>query len=65
MGGQSQEVLEQVEMLKAQISELEAQERELDNQKAWLEQSIEHMRHDPVTSAYPFIHSIRTQTANN
>ncbi|KAG7251975.1 hypothetical protein CRUP_033001 [Coryphaenoides rupestris] len=53
MGSQSEEVLEQVEILKAQISGLEAQERELDDRKAWLDQSIKHLCHDPVTSAYP------------
>ncbi|KAM7379558.1 hypothetical protein PAMP_005104 [Pampus punctatissimus] len=52
--GQTQEVLEQVNVLKAQISELEAQEKELDNQKAWLEENIKHLNHDPITSIYPF-----------
>ncbi|KAM4605236.1 transcription factor E2F5 [Polymixia lowei] len=55
MGSQSQEVLEQVETLKAQISELEAQERELENQTAWLEQSIKHLSHDPIASSYKFV----------
>ncbi|KAK1878867.1 Transcription factor E2F5 [Dissostichus eleginoides] len=54
-GSQTQEVLEQVKVLKAQISELEAQEKELDLQKAWLEENIKHLNHDPVTSTYPFI----------
>lgn len=52
-GSQTQEVLEQVKVLKAQISELEAQEKELDNQKAWLEDNIKHLNHDPITSTYP------------
>ncbi|CAL8315837.1 transcription factor E2F5 isoform X2 [Gadus morhua] len=54
MGSQSEEVLEQVEILKAEISELEAQERQLDERKAWLEQSIKHLCHDPITCSYPF-----------
>ncbi|KAM7400344.1 hypothetical protein PAMA_004843 [Pampus argenteus] len=53
--GQTQEVLEQVNILKAQISELEAQEKELDNQKAWLEENIKHLNHDPITSIYKFV----------
>lgn len=52
-GSQTQEVLEQVNVLKAQISELEAQEKELDNQKTWLEENIKHLNHDPITSIYP------------
>lgn len=52
-GSQTQEVLEQVNALKAQISELEAQEKELDNQKAWLEDNIKHLNHDPITRTYP------------
>ncbi|XP_074507858.1 transcription factor E2F5 isoform X1 [Sebastes fasciatus] len=54
-GSQTQEVLEQVKVLKAQISELEAQEKELDNQKAWLEENIKHLNHDPFTSTYRFV----------
>ncbi|XP_078143960.1 transcription factor E2F5 [Centroberyx gerrardi] len=54
-GSQTQEVLEQVELLKAQIAELEAQERELDNQKAWLEESIKHLSHDPIARTYKFV----------
>ncbi|XP_039998667.1 transcription factor E2F5 [Xiphias gladius] len=54
-GSQTQEVLEQVKVLKAQISELEAQEKELDNQKAWLEENIKHLNHDPITSTYKFV----------
>lgn len=52
-GSQTQEVMEQVKVLKAQISELEAQEKELDNQKAWLEDNIKHLNHDPITRTYP------------
>ncbi|XP_049888591.1 transcription factor E2F5-like isoform X1 [Epinephelus moara] len=54
-GSQTQEVLDQVKGLKAQISELEAQEKELDNQKAWLEEIIKHLNHDPITSTYKFV----------
>lgn len=54
-GSQTQEVLEQVKVLKAQISELEAQEKELDNQKAWLEENIKQLNHDPITNTYPYL----------
>ncbi|KAM9844573.1 transcription factor E2F5 [Aulostomus maculatus] len=54
-GSQSQEVLDQVTVLKAQITELEAQEKELDNQRMWLEENIKHLNHDPITSIYPFV----------
>lgn len=50
-------MLEQVKVLKAQIAELEAQEKELDNQKAWVEENIKHLNHDPITSTYPFYDS--------
>ncbi|KAJ3595172.1 hypothetical protein NHX12_004476 [Muraenolepis orangiensis] len=53
VGCQSEEVLEQVEILKTQISELEAQEKELDDRRAWLERSIKHLCHDPTTCSYP------------
>ncbi|XP_030220640.1 transcription factor E2F5 isoform X1 [Gadus morhua] len=55
MGSQSEEVLEQVEILKAEISELEAQERQLDERKAWLEQSIKHLCHDPITCSHKYV----------
>ncbi|XP_022613818.1 transcription factor E2F5-like isoform X3 [Seriola dumerili] len=54
-GSQTQEVLEQVKVLKAQISELEDQEKELDNQKAWLEDNIKHLNQNPITSTYKFV----------
>ncbi|XP_030017146.1 transcription factor E2F5 [Sphaeramia orbicularis] len=54
-GSQTQEVLEQVKVLKSQISELEAQEKELDNQKAWLEEIIKYFNHDPITNTYKFV----------
>nr|XP_019955873.1 PREDICTED: transcription factor E2F5-like [Paralichthys olivaceus] len=54
-GSQTQEMLEQVKVLKAQISELEAQEKELDKQKAWLEENIKHLNHVPITSTYKFV----------
>ncbi|KAF4089685.1 hypothetical protein AMELA_G00069280 [Ameiurus melas] len=54
-GCQPQEILEHVELLKAQISELERQERELDIQKACLQQSIKHLQEDPNSSRYPLI----------
>ena len=49
-------MLEQVTVLKAQISELEAQEKELDKQKAWLEENIKRLNHVPITSTYPLLH---------
>nr|XP_046264013.1 transcription factor E2F5 [Scatophagus argus] len=52
---QTQEVVEQVKVLKAQIAELEAQEKDLDKQKAWLEENIKHLSHDPITSTYKFV----------
>lgn len=52
---QTQEVVEQVELLKGQISELESKEVELDNQKAWLEQSIKHMNEDSIASRYKYV----------
>ncbi|CAB1422435.1 unnamed protein product [Pleuronectes platessa] len=55
-GSQTQEMLEQVKVLKSQISELEAQEKELDQQKAWLEENIKHLNHVPITSTYPLLH---------
>lgn len=51
---QTQEVVEQVKLLKSQISELEAQEKELDDQKAWIEENIKHFNNDLFTSTYPF-----------
>ncbi|XP_047445616.1 transcription factor E2F5 [Mugil cephalus] len=54
-GSQTQEVLDQVKVLKAQISELEAQEKALDNQKTWLEENIKRLKHDPITSTYKFV----------
>ncbi|XP_031720898.1 transcription factor E2F5 isoform X1 [Anarrhichthys ocellatus] len=54
-GSQTEEVLEQVKVLKAHISDLEAQEKELDNQKAWLEENIKHFNLDPITSTYKYV----------
>uniref|UniRef100_A0A4W4DP78 E2F/DP family winged-helix DNA-binding domain-containing protein n=1 Tax=Electrophorus electricus TaxID=8005 RepID=A0A4W4DP78_ELEEL len=53
-GCQPQEILEQVELLKAQISELERQEKELDIQKEFLQQSNKHLKEDPNSIRYPF-----------
>lgn len=53
-GCQPQEVLEQVELLKANIADLEIQERELDMQKACLQQSIKHLNEDPSSCRYPY-----------
>ncbi|XP_051984001.1 transcription factor E2F5-like [Xyrauchen texanus] len=54
-GCQPQEVLEQVELLKANITELEIQERELDLQKAYLQQSIKHLNEDPSSCKYSYV----------
>lgn len=56
-GCQPQEVMDQVKLLKAQISELETRERELDSQRALLEESIHFLNHDPLTRAYPLFFS--------
>lgn len=53
-GCQPQEVLEQVELLKANIADLEIQERELDIQKACLQQSIKHLNEDSSVCRYPY-----------
>lgn len=54
-GSQTQEVMEQVKLLKAQISELEAREKELDDQRALLEENINFLNHDPLTRTYLFM----------
>ncbi|XP_068558079.1 transcription factor E2F5 [Cebidichthys violaceus] len=54
-GSQTEEVLEQLKVLKAHISDLEAQEKELDIQKVWLEENIKHFDLDPITSTYKFV----------
>ncbi|XP_056913048.1 transcription factor E2F5 [Takifugu flavidus] len=51
----TREVMEQVQHLKAQNSELEAREKELDNQKAWLEENIKFLSHDPNSTTYRFV----------
>ncbi|XP_075877956.1 transcription factor E2F5 isoform X2 [Nelusetta ayraudi] len=54
-GSQTQEVVDQVKLLKAQISELEAREKELDSQRKLLEESIHFLNHDPRLSTYKFV----------
>ncbi|XP_026883815.2 transcription factor E2F5 [Electrophorus electricus] len=54
-GCQPQEILEQVELLKAQISELERQEKELDIQKEFLQQSNKHLKEDPNSIRYSYV----------
>ncbi|XP_051555873.1 transcription factor E2F5-like isoform X2 [Myxocyprinus asiaticus] len=54
-GCQPQEVLEQVELLKANIAELEIQERELDMQEACLQQSIKHLNEDSSSCRYSYV----------
>lgn len=48
-----------MKVLKAQIAELEAQEKELDSQKAWLDENIKHLKHDPIVSPYPLTPAAR------
>uniref|UniRef100_A0AAV2JXC7 E2F/DP family winged-helix DNA-binding domain-containing protein n=1 Tax=Knipowitschia caucasica TaxID=637954 RepID=A0AAV2JXC7_KNICA len=52
---QSPELLEQVKLLKSHVSELETQEQELDRQKAWIEESIQRLSHDPSSATYKFV----------
>lgn len=54
-GNQNQEILDQVRLLQAQISELEAQEKELDKQKILLQENKEFMNHGSGTSKYPCV----------
>ncbi|XP_062849048.1 transcription factor E2F5 [Trichomycterus rosablanca] len=54
-GCQPQEILERVELLRAQIAELERQERELDMQKACLQQSIKHLQENPGNRRYNYV----------
>lgn len=61
-GCQPQEVLEQVELLKANIADLEIQERELDMQKACLQQSIKHLNEDPSSCRYPYSQCMSQKT---
>ncbi len=63
-GCQPQEVLEQVELLKANIADLEIQERELDMQKACLQQSIKHLNEDPSSCRYPYSQCMCQKTLN-
>ncbi|KAG7455177.1 hypothetical protein MATL_G00253770 [Megalops atlanticus] len=46
----TREAVERVQFLKAQMAELEMKEKELDSQKAWLQQSINHMTDDPYVT---------------
>ncbi|XP_053739493.1 transcription factor E2F5-like isoform X1 [Synchiropus splendidus] len=52
---QTQEVLQQLDSLKLQISELEAQEKQLDAQKLWLEENLKQISGDFVTSKYRYV----------
>ncbi|KAM9323474.1 transcription factor E2F5 [Pholidichthys leucotaenia] len=54
-GSLTEEVVEQVNVLKAQIAELEAQEKEVDNQKACLEENIKLLNQDPITTTYKYV----------
>lgn len=57
-GSQTQETMDQVKLLKSQISELEVQEKELDNQKSLLEENIKLLNHDPIAKAYLLMVSV-------
>ncbi|KAJ0011989.1 hypothetical protein NQD34_012964 [Periophthalmus magnuspinnatus] len=52
---QTPELVEQVKLLKSHISDLEAQEQELDQQKAWIEESIQQLSNDPTVTTYKFV----------
>ncbi|XP_055007847.1 transcription factor E2F5 [Boleophthalmus pectinirostris] len=52
---QTPEMVEQVKLLKCQVSDLEAQELELDRQKAWIEESIQQLSNDPTVATYKFV----------
>lgn len=52
---QSPETVEQAKLLKLHISELEAQERELDQQMAFMQESIQHLSNYPSTSTFKFV----------
>ncbi|XP_028307643.1 transcription factor E2F5-like [Gouania willdenowi] len=54
-GSRSQDVIQEVNALKAQISKLEVQEKELDDQKAWIEANIKHLRQDSLNKTYNFV----------
>lgn len=52
---QSPEAVEQAKLLKLHISELDAQEQQLDQQKAFIEESIQRLSNDPSTSTLKFV----------
>ncbi|KAM9789107.1 transcription factor E2F5 [Neosynchiropus ocellatus] len=52
---QTQEVLQQLDCLKSQISELEAQEKQLDAQKLWLEENLKQISGDFVIFTYRYV----------
>ncbi|XP_072567355.1 transcription factor E2F5 isoform X1 [Paramormyrops kingsleyae] len=54
-GCHTKEALDQVELLRAQISELVLKEEELDSQKSWLQQSINYLSDDPVDSKFKYV----------
>ncbi|XP_031418913.1 transcription factor E2F5 [Clupea harengus] len=54
-GCQTQEMLEHVELLKAQILELEMKERELDQQEALLQECLKNISEDPINNSYKYV----------
>lgn len=48
-------MLEHVELLKAQILELEMKERELDQQEALLQECLKNISEDPINNRYPLV----------
>ncbi|XP_062381714.1 transcription factor E2F5 [Sardina pilchardus] len=54
-GCQTQEMLDQVEHLKAQILELEMKECELDQQEALVQECLKNLSEDPINSSYKYV----------
>ncbi|XP_045705326.1 transcription factor E2F5 isoform X1 [Phyllostomus hastatus] len=54
-GCNTKEVLERLRDLKAEIEDLELKERELDQQKAWLQQSIKNVMDDSINNRFSYV----------
>ncbi|PIO32512.1 hypothetical protein AB205_0081660 [Aquarana catesbeiana] len=54
-GCNTKEILDRLRNLKAEIGDLELKEKELDQQKVWLQQSINNVMDDSENKLYPFI----------
>lgn len=53
-GCNTKEILDRLRNLKAEIGDLELKEKELDQQKVWLQQSINNVMDDSENKLYPF-----------